>query len=181
MPWFCRSFKFTFICFSPTWVHCCTSLLHSVYHMYTLQIPSHVPKEDVYFDWLNGFLCRQFVISFTSFRHNTSRVHPFVETRVIGPFQQAIYVYWFSDCGSPTPLSGSSNNNATTFNSTVTITCDSGYSINGKSVTTCQSDGTWTSLPTCDPSGTLSRFAFRARNISLHASTGGLNEGGNLY
>jgi hypothetical protein len=105
-----------------------------------------------------------------------------VETQhVIEPFQQAICVYWFSDCGSPIPFSGSANNNATTFNSSVTITCDYGYSINGKSVTTCQSDGTWTSLPTCDPAGTLSTFSYIACTIQLPDMAERLKDGDTLY
>ena len=33
---------------------------------------------------------------------------------------------------------------------TATITCDEGYRISGNNITTCQNDGTWSSLASCE-------------------------------
>jgi len=39
----------------------------------------------------------------------------------------------------------------TLMGATVTYTCNTGYTLNGSSMRTCQADGTWTgSDPTCD-------------------------------
>jgi hypothetical protein len=119
----------------------------------------------------------KFAKSFTSFWSSAYGVHLFVKTHVVKPDYEAICLYSFSDCGIPTVFKGTANNSATTFNSTVTITCDMGYNITGKSVTTCQSDGTWTSLPTCDPTGTYSRSLIIAKHTALLDGARRLNEG----
>jgi hypothetical protein len=60
-----------------------------------------------------------------------------------------------SDCGDPSPVSGSANTSTFTYGSFVGITCDDGFTINGNSEIQCQPDGTWSDNPTCDPSGTV--------------------------
>ena len=59
----------------------------------------------------------------------------------------------FLVCGDPTPSQGNIDNNEFIFNSTVTVTCDSGHVVGGSSSITCQADGTWSDSPICDPSG----------------------------
>lgn len=58
-----------------------------------------------------------------------------------------------SDCGDPTPTSGSANDTTYTFGAVIEITCNAGYVIVGTSTIECQADGTWSGSPTCDPSG----------------------------
>ncbi|XP_053398439.1 sushi, von Willebrand factor type A, EGF and pentraxin domain-containing protein 1-like [Mercenaria mercenaria] len=55
------------------------------------------------------------------------------------------------DCGDPTPMNGTRDSQVQTYNASVVITCDDGYEIIGSSPITCQSDGTWSDLPTCHP------------------------------
>lgn len=33
---------------------------------------------------------------------------------------------------------------------TATITCNDGYIVSGDNITTCQNDGTWSSIPSCE-------------------------------
>ena len=56
------------------------------------------------------------------------------------------------DCLSlPDPSNGAVMFNTTTFESTATYSCDSGYSRNGSETRMCGSDGMWTPVaPTCD-------------------------------
>ncbi len=56
------------------------------------------------------------------------------------------------DCGSLTdPTNGTVDASPTTFMSTATYTCNTGYNINGGNTSTCQANGTWSgSEPTCD-------------------------------
>lgn len=60
-----------------------------------------------------------------------------------------------SDCGDPSPVSGSSSSGLFTYSSVLNITCDTGFTLNGNSEIQCQADGTWSANPTCDPSGTV--------------------------
>ena len=56
------------------------------------------------------------------------------------------------NCGSPSePDNGAVTFTSTTFQSQATFTCDSGYSLEGSSSRTCQSDGTWSGqAPVCN-------------------------------
>lgn len=42
----------------------------------------------------------------------------------------------------------------TTYGSTATFSCNTGYDLNGTATVTCQADGTWETLPSCDIKGT---------------------------
>ena len=55
-------------------------------------------------------------------------------------------------CGDPgTPTNGRHNVSSTTYNSVVTYTCDDGYTLQGNSSRTCQSNGNWSgSVPQCE-------------------------------
>ena len=56
------------------------------------------------------------------------------------------------DCGTLTaPTNGTISFTTTTFGSTATYSCNTGYTLSGGSIRTCQSDGTWSgSVPTCE-------------------------------
>ena len=61
------------------------------------------------------------------------------------------------DCGTLTdPGNGTVTFTTTTFGSTATYHCDTGYTLNGGMNTTCLSDGTWSeSAPTCARKGRI--------------------------
>ncbi|XP_052810161.1 tyrosine-protein phosphatase 10D-like isoform X2 [Mya arenaria] len=53
-------------------------------------------------------------------------------------------------CNTPTISHGSVSGNATTeFNSTETVSCNTGYNLSGNGTITCQANKTWTTVPTC--------------------------------
>ena len=56
------------------------------------------------------------------------------------------------DCGTlAAPQNGEINLTATTFMSTATYNCNSGYILSGNETRTCQASGTWSdNAPTCD-------------------------------
>ena len=55
-----------------------------------------------------------------------------------------------SDCGNPSPANGQANTpDGTTYGSAATITCDSGYVLNGSSYLTCRNGSNWSDTPTC--------------------------------
>ncbi|XP_078692084.1 sushi, von Willebrand factor type A, EGF and pentraxin domain-containing protein 1-like [Branchiostoma floridae x Branchiostoma belcheri] len=50
------------------------------------------------------------------------------------------------------PTNGALSTGATSYQTVVTFTCNSGYVLNGAVATTCQADGTWSNpVPTCTP------------------------------
>ncbi|XP_052282859.1 CUB and sushi domain-containing protein 3-like isoform X5 [Dreissena polymorpha] len=57
------------------------------------------------------------------------------------------------DCHTfPITLHGHVSTNSTTYRTSVTITCDTGYNLNGKSTSICESNGNWSSIgQTCTP------------------------------
>ena len=64
------------------------------------------------------------------------------------------------DCSSPPTLTTGQvdTSSGTTFGSTVTYTCNTGYTLTGSSSLTCGSDGNWSPVsPTCE-SKLLSTF-----------------------
>ena len=57
------------------------------------------------------------------------------------------------DCGPPPTLTNGQvdSSSGTTFGSTVTYTCDTGYTLNASSLLTCRCDGNWFPVaPTCE-------------------------------
>ena len=56
------------------------------------------------------------------------------------------------DCGTLTnPLNGQVTFTATTFMSTATYSCNSGYTLSRNETRTCEASGTWSgTAPTCD-------------------------------
>ena len=56
------------------------------------------------------------------------------------------------NCGNPgTPSNGRRTGSSTTYNSVVTYTCNTGYTLQGSNRRTCQSNGQWSgSLPRCN-------------------------------
>ena len=63
------------------------------------------------------------------------------------------YIYTVVDCGNGTlndPTDGQVSFTTTTFGSTATYSCNTGYNLQGVATRTCQADGTWSdSEPTC--------------------------------
>jgi hypothetical protein len=58
-------------------------------------------------------------------------------------------MFCIADCGNPTPANGYANLTfGTTFGSTVTVTCNSGYNLTGDSLIVCQQSG-WSDTPSC--------------------------------
>ncbi|XP_053374890.1 deleted in malignant brain tumors 1 protein-like [Mercenaria mercenaria] len=53
-------------------------------------------------------------------------------------------------CGDPTPSHGIKNSNETTNGTVILISCDKGYTLSGNASITCQSDETWSDIPTCE-------------------------------
>ncbi|XP_078660161.1 uncharacterized protein LOC144904888 [Branchiostoma floridae x Branchiostoma belcheri] len=50
------------------------------------------------------------------------------------------------------PTNGALSTTATSYQTVVTFTCNSGYQLNGATDATCQADGTWSNpVPTCEP------------------------------
>ncbi|XP_019626709.1 PREDICTED: sushi, von Willebrand factor type A, EGF and pentraxin domain-containing protein 1-like [Branchiostoma belcheri] len=66
-----------------------------------------------------------------------------------------------AQCPSLTaPANGALSTTDTSFNTVVTITCNSGYVLNGVPTVTCQAGGTWSNtLPTCPPRTCSARAA----------------------
>ena len=56
------------------------------------------------------------------------------------------------DCGTlAAPQNGKVNLTATTFMSTANYSCNSGYTLSGNEIRTCEANGTWSdTAPTCD-------------------------------
>ena len=65
---------------------------------------------------------------------------------------------FYLDCGDPTPVNGSVSDTATTYNTTVTVSCADGYSVSGSAEILCQADGTWSDSPTCLENGKMQRL-----------------------
>ena len=65
---------------------------------------------------------------------------------------------FYLDCGDPTPVNGSVSDPATTYNTTVGVSCETGYSLSGSAEIVCQADGTWSDSPTCLENGKLQCF-----------------------
>jgi hypothetical protein len=65
------------------------------------------------------------------------------------------YIF-IQDCLMPSVANGTiaDTPNGTTFNETAFISCIDGFNLNGSSSVTCEDDGNWSTLPTCDIRGT---------------------------
>ena len=65
------------------------------------------------------------------------------------------------------PTNGQQNISSTTFGSTVTYTCNRGYTLQGNSIRTCMANGRWSGRPpTC--SGTLVLYICNQMMLHLH-------------
>ena len=55
------------------------------------------------------------------------------------------------DCGPPPPITNGSPGtpDMTTFEGTVTYSCNDGYQLSGSSPVTCMANGDWNTRPTC--------------------------------
>ena len=64
-----------------------------------------------------------------------------------------VYIHAGVDCGSlSSPTNGQISVSSTTFGSTASYTCSSGYSLSGARVRTCQASGQWSgTAPECVP------------------------------
>ena len=78
---------------------------------------------------------------------------------ILGFFPLSFYILFYCttlfpvvNCGDPgTPSNGRRTGSSTTYNSVVTYTCNTGYTRQGSSSRTCQSNGQWSgSLPRCN-------------------------------
>ena len=70
-----------------------------------------------------------------------------------------------SDCDSLTaPTNGQVSGETTTFNSTLTFTCDAGYDLTGDATVTCNATGSWDyAAPTCDIKGECNQSLEKSR------------------
>lgn len=53
------------------------------------------------------------------------------------------------DCGTPLLANGNASEGATTFQSSISFSCEPGYYLAEPHTATCTWNGTWTQLPTC--------------------------------
>ena len=58
----------------------------------------------------------------------------------------------FTDCETPTIANAEAAEapKGTTYGEVAILSCSTGYSLNGSTFVTCQTDGSWSTLPTCD-------------------------------
>lgn len=68
----------------------------------------------------------------------------------------------FIDCEAPTVANADpiETPKGTTFGEVAIISCQAGYFIDGNSFVSCQSDGSWSNLPTCNITGMHSPSTF---------------------
>ena len=68
-----------------------------------------------------------------------------IEHSVIQIMLTILHFYEVVDCGDIMELSNGKvvTSNGTTFNSTATFTCDSGYTLSGSQTRRCGADGNW--------------------------------------
>ena len=66
-------------------------------------------------------------------------------------FRYDIFTFYISlDCGaSPGISNGGVSNSGTTFGSTATYTCNTGYTLSGTASINCQANSAWETAPTC--------------------------------
>ena len=71
-------------------------------------------------------------------------------------------MFGLSDCGNPNNLgNGTLYYTNTTFNATVTYTCDIGYRLLGNNTNTCDESGTWVGdIPACKKVGMLEYLCY---------------------
>ena len=69
-----------------------------------------------------------------------------------GAWSDVAHTCTIVDCGAPPmPADGSASATTTTYLSTATYSCDTGFTLNGVSSRTCQDDGSWSdTTPTCE-------------------------------
>ncbi|XP_078659988.1 P-selectin-like [Branchiostoma floridae x Branchiostoma belcheri] len=69
------------------------------------------------------------------------------------------------------PTNGALSTTATSYQTVVTFTCNSGYQLNGATDATCQADGTWSNpVPTCEPVQCPARTAPTNGAVSPHGA-----------
>ena len=65
-------------------------------------------------------------------------------------------------CGSPPSIgNGFSSSTGTIFTDTTTFSCDSGYTLSGLAIITCQTNGTWETPPVCSRELIVSMCRYR--------------------
>ena len=77
--------------------------------------------------------------------------HAHVSLETLAEIYKALH-FIVSDCTTPTITNGETAETpkGTTYNEIAIMTCEEGYTLNGNAFVTCQDDGNWTTLPTCD-------------------------------
>ena len=50
---------------------------------------------------------------------------------------------------------------------TGTITCDEGYIVSGNNITTCQNDGTWSSIPSCESESLSFMYMYAGQGVYI--------------
>lgn len=65
-----------------------------------------------------------------------------------------VTIVFSPDCGDPTPANGQAalESGKTTLGSNATVSCNTGYDVNGVEQITCMAAG-WSSLPSCQIQG----------------------------
>ena len=85
------------------------------------------------------------------------------------------------DCGDPgaPPTNGQRTFSSTTYNSVVTYTCDTGYTVQGANSRTCQATGQWSgSVPQCDRK--LVMYYFLLHSVLTSCEYGCTEQFGNI-
>jgi hypothetical protein len=66
------------------------------------------------------------------------------------------FLYHFiSDCGELSILNGGVSSSNTTYGTEIYVDCFEGYDVSNPFAVTCQSNGNWSNVPTCDPVGKI--------------------------
>lgn len=71
------------------------------------------------------------------------------------------------ECGDPTPRHGFRNTYETVVGTVVFVSCNEGYNLLGDAILTCQSDKSWTDIPTCEIIGNCCSL-YPSKSILAH-------------
>lgn len=72
----------------------------------------------------------------------------------LGLFIILFRMFCLADCGKLSPTGGTASTpKGTTYGEVAIVSCEAGYTLNGTAFITCQSNGTWSDMPTCDIKG----------------------------
>jgi len=79
----------------------------------------------------------------------------------------AIFIFCFPDCGQLNINYGiHADNIYTTYDSTITVTCEPGYSLYGESSVSCLESGYWSDIPVCNLRSKFSKTSLHNNYVS---------------